>query len=599
MSTSPDTVTDGGSLEHIPELIDRDPQEAARRLREHLGGDPLDAKGYRLLAQALAAIEQRANSRGELRTFVRGADPLLNQAAAALAKKDLETAEVVLRKRLLERPAEPVALFLMGRLAHELDFDDEAEDLLWLAIELAPDFFPARFALASALDGHGRHAEVVSLMDEALTNDPGQELASFIKAAALGRAGRFDESLALYERLIATSGNNPKLWLNYGLILKTKGRSDDGLRAMRQAVEVDSHAGEAWWNLSNLKTVKFGAEDISAMTEAIEDEGLGEDDRLHIHFALGKAFEDSGDTDQAFGHYAKANQLRRIRLNHDPDDISKEVAASTRFFTREFFEKHAGQGCPAPDPIFIVGMPRSGSTLVEQILASHPAIEGTTELPDIGFLAKKLGRRHGDYFGKLSALSADAIEDLGEEYLARTRPHRVEGRIRFIDKMPNNWVHVPLIHLILPNSKIIDARRHPLATGFSNFKQHYARGQAFSYDLGWMGRYYADYVRMMAHVEEVLPGRVHRVIHERLVEDTEAEIRRMLDYLGLPFDDACLRFYETERAVRTPSSEQVRRPISREGLEAWRKFDPWLTPLKEALGPVLDAYPDAPDFQSV
>jgi len=223
-------------------------------------------------------------------------------------------------------------------------------------------------------------------------------------------------------------------------------------------------------------------------------------------------------------------------------------------------------------------------------------VEGTTELPDIGAIAKRLGRRHGDYFGKLSGLSADECRELGEEYLERTRAHRVEGRARFIDKMPNNWVHVPLIHMILPNAKIVDARRHPLACCFSNFKQHFARGQAFSYDLGWMGRYYADYVRMMAHVDDVLPGSAHRLIHEKLVDDTEAEIRSLLEYLDLPFDEACLRFYENRRAVRTPSSQQVRRPISREGMESWRAFEPWLGPLKEALGPVLDAYPEVPDF---
>ena len=596
MNSLPEPARASTPFDGVRELIDTDPDQAARQLREHLSGDPLNVDGYRLLAEALKAIERGSNASGELRTFVREVDPLLERAATALARNDLETAEVILRRRLLERPAEPMALMLMGKLAHELDFDSEAEDLLRLAVEVSPGFFPARFALASALDRRSRHTEVVEVMGDYLAADPEHELANFVQAAALGRAGRFDESIALYERQLARAADDPKLWLHYGLMLKTMGRSDDGRQAMRRAVELDASAGEAWWNLSNLKTARFDSDDVAAMTAALEDVRLGDTDRLYIEFALAKAFEDAGDAERAFAHYADANLLRRNQLSHDPDEVADDVAGSIDFFTREFFEAREGQGCLASDPIFIIGMPRSGSTLVEQILASHPAIEGTTELPDIGAIAKRLGRRHGDYYGNLAALTADDLNALGEEYLERTRPHRVEKRPRFIDKMPNNWLHVPLIQMILPNAKIIDARRHPLATGFSNFKQHFARGQAFSYDLNWMGRFYADYVRMMAHVDAVLPGRVHRLIHEDLVENTEAEVRRMLDYLGLPFDDACLRFYETERAVRTPSSEQVRRPISREGLETWRKFEAWLDPLKEALGPVLDTYPDAPDF---
>ena len=584
------------TLSDIEVISSNQPEQAAESLRKLLRGDPLNAAAYRLLAKILSEIDRRANISGELKTVVRSADPLLDRAAAALNKNDLETAEIILRRRLLERPADSQALHLMASLAHALDFDAEAEDLFNLAIETSPSSLPARFAFAAVLDRQNRNLEVVALMNEVLAMEPFHPLAKAIKASALGRAGQFDECLSLYEDLLKQMPDEPSIRLSYGLMLTTMGRSEEGRRAMRATVEQHPQSGEAWWNLSNLKTERLGPADIATMTAALASGQVTHSDRLHLHFALGKAFEDAGDAEHAFAHYAEANAIRRQELSHNPDDVTREVTANRRFFTSAFFKQRAGQGCRAADPIFIVGMPRSGSTLIEQILASHPDVEGTTELPDIGAIAKRLGRRHGDYFGKLSGLSADECRELGEEYLERTRAHRVEGRARFIDKMPNNWVHVPLIHMILPNAKIVDARRHPLACCFSNFKQHFARGQAFSYDLGWMGRYYADYVRMMAHVDDVLPGSVHRLIHEKLVDDTEAEIRSLLEYLDLPFDEACLRFYENRRAVRTPSSQQVRRPISREGMESWRAFEPWLGPLKEALGPVLDAYPEVPDF---
>jgi hypothetical protein len=270
-------------------------------------------------------------------------------------------------------------------------------------------------------------------------------------------------------------------------------------------------------------------------------------------------------------------------------------------FTREFFQARERSGSQAPDPIFIVGMPRAGSTLVEQILSSHSAVEGTAELPEIIALAKglrSLGETEttGSYIDALAATDGPALRELGERYLERTRIHRKTGRPFFIDKMPNNFLHIGLIRLALPGAKIIDARRHPLACCFSNFKQHYAKGQRFSYDLSDLGRYYRDYVELMAHFDQVLPGRIHRIFYERMVEDTEVEVRRLLDHCGLPFEEGCLRFYENERPVQTASSEQVRQPIYREGMDHWRHFDKWLDPLRVALGPVLDAYPEVPPF---
>jgi tetratricopeptide (TPR) repeat protein len=500
-----------------------------------------------------------------------------------------------LRRRLLERPDNPIALHLMAQLAIALDFETEAEELFRLVIQLAPEFTPARLALANVLNKRSRALEAVEAIDSILVREPGNSVAKSVKANLLGRVGRFDDSLKLYEELLETI-QDPKLWSSYGHVLKTVGRSDEGYRAMRQAIAISPNNGEAWWTLSNLKTLRFDAGDVAAMTAALESGSASRDDRFHLHFALGKAYEDAGDFAEAFAHYDKGNAIRAQLRTYAAATISEEVSDAIRFFTRQFFEKREGQGSSARDPIFILGMPRAGSTLIEQILASHPLVEGTMELPDISMIAKKLGRPGPEYLPTIGGLDPESLRALGDEYLQQTQVQRLTDRPYFIDKMPNNWLHVPLIHLILPKAKIIDARRHPLACGFSNFKQLYVDGHAFSYDLRMIGSFYSEYVRLMAHVDRVLPGRVHRVIHEQLVEDTEAEIRRMLDYLGLPFDPACLRFWETERAVRTPSSEQVRRPISREGIDAWRAFEPWLGPLKEALGPVLDAYPDAPAY---
>ena len=318
---------------------------------------------------------------------------------------------------------------------------------------------------------------------------------------------------------------------------------------------------------------------------------MAKEDRFHLDFALGKALEDRGQADAAFAHYAAGNALRKTELDYDADETTRLVDRLIELCDAEFFADRAGQGCDAPDPVFVLGMPRAGSTLVEQILSSHSLIEGTTELPDIPAMA----RRGGGFPANLPGLSADQLARQGAEFLERTRIQRKTERPLFIDKLPNNWMHVAYIRLILPNAKIIDARRHPLGCCFSNFKQHFARGQAFSYSLTDMGRYYRDYVRLMAHFDRVQPGAVHRVTYESMVDDTEAEVRRLLDYCGVEFEDSCLAFYNNDRAVRTPSSEQVRQPIFREGTEAWKPFAAQLGPLRDALGDVLEYYPAVPE----
>jgi hypothetical protein len=322
-------------------------------------------------------------------------------------------------------------------------------------------------------------------------------------------------------------------------------------------------------------------------------------ERLHFHFALGKALEDEGQFEESFRHYSEGNRLRRLQVRYDADEHHRRLMRSQELFSAEFLQERARAGCPAADPIFIVGLPRAGSTLLEQILASHSQVEGTLELPDITAMARRLaaGADEGEgagaganYPGVLATLTHDQWRGLGEEYLERTRIYRKRGTPFFIDKMPNNFVHLGLILLALPNAKIIDARRHPLACCWSGFKQHFALGQHFSYSLEDIGRYYRDYVALMAHFDRVAPGRVHRVIYEEMVGNTESQVRALLDYCGLPFEDNCLRFYENPRAVRTASAQQVRRPIYRDGLDQWRNFEPWLAPLQAALGPV-SAYP--------
>jgi hypothetical protein len=326
------------------------------------------------------------------------------------------------------------------------------------------------------------------------------------------------------------------------------------------------------------------------MRERLHDDGLAAEHRLHLEFALGKALEDARSYEQSFGHYARGNALRLAQTPYRAADHSARLKRARETYTREFFAQRQGWGAPEPDPIFIVGLPRAGSTLVEQILSSHSAVEGTMELPEIIALTRMLRRRAGQaagagsYHEVLAALDRDEVRGLGERYLERTRVHRKAGAPFFIDKMPNNFAHLGLIHLALPNARIVDARREAMACCFSAFKQHFAQGQNYAYSLSDLGRYYADYMELMAHFDEVLPGRVHRVQYEDMVADTEGETRRLLAYCGLPFEDGCLRFFENERPVRTASAEQVRQPIYRDGLEQWRNYEPWLGPLAAALG---------------
>jgi tetratricopeptide (TPR) repeat protein len=515
--------------------------------------------------------------------------PRLLEAAIAMNENRLEIAERLLKPHLKEDPFDVAAIRMLAELAVRIGRHRDAENLLRRAIELAPGWTAPRANLALVLGRSGRPAEAMELLDDILAEEPDWLGHWNLKAATLGRLGDFDEAIELYEDVLKRAPDQPRVWLSYGHMLKTVGRQADGIAAYRRAIAITPTLGEAWWSLANLKTVKFGDDDIAAMEQALTEPHLSDEHRLHLDFALGKAMHDAGRPRQAFEHYAKANALRLKQHPYDPNRIAKRVDRCVAVFTREAFAERPG-GCDARDPIFIVGMTRAGSTLIEQILSSHSLVEGTSELPDIPAIARKAG----SYPDGILAASADERREFGEEYLKRAGVQRRTDRPFFIDKLPNNWLFVPLIQLILPNAKIIDARRHPMSCCFSNFRQHFARGQDFTYDLADLGHYYSDYVRLMAHIDDVLPARVHRVIYEEMVDDTEAQVRSLLDYCELEFEPACLEFYKTERAVRTPSSEQVRQPIYRDATEEWRAYEPFLDPLKEALGPVLEAYPEAP-----
>ena len=570
------------------------------QLQAYLSANPQSAGGWRALGDAFTAAGDVAQADAAYARSIKAAtrDPELLQAADALVRGELAVAEPILRGRLRQAPTDVAAIRMLAELASRLGRYGDAEKLLRRALELSPSFRIARHNLALVLHRQGRSPEALEEIATLEAEEPDNAGLANLKAAALGRIGDYGDAIALYEDVLQRQPGQAKVWMSYAHALKTVGRQADAVDAYRKALAIEPGMGEVWWSLANLKRVAFTPEDREAMRKALAGQ-LSDDDRFHLEFALGKAEEDAGAFPVSFAHYARGNAIRRQMVRHDQAEIDDHVARCRELFTPGFFAQRQGWGCPADDPVFVLGMPRAGSTLIEQVLASHPAVEGTMELPDIPTLVSRLsGRKQrsepSEYPEVLARLTADEARALGEEYLERTRVQRKSDAPRFIDKMPNNWAHVGLIRLILPNARIIDARRHPLACCFSNFKQHFARGQGFSYGLEDMGHYYRRYTELMAHFDDVQPGAVHRVFYERVVDDLEGEVRRMLDFLGLPFDPACLTYYQSDRAVRTASSEQVREPIFRQGLDQWRHFEPWLDPLKQALGPALSTYPHQP-----
>ncbi|MEO8812257.1 MAG: sulfotransferase [Caulobacteraceae bacterium] len=565
--------------------------EAREALRRAVRLDPRLPHGWRALGDELhlAGDEAGADAAYARHLATSAEDPALLEAGAALVEGRLAAAEHALRPHLEAHPTDVAALRMLAEVGGRLGRYEDAEALLARCVALAPGFETARYNLATVLYRQTKAAQTLEQLEPLLARAPRNPAYRNLKCAALGLIGEYEAAIAGYEDLLSTHPAQPKAWISYGHALKTVGRTGEAVAAYRRSLALAPGLGEAWWSLANLKTLRFTPQDVSAMEAERAKAGASEEDCFHLDYALGKAREDAGHYAAAFGHYAQGAARRRESLVYDPDEATVHVRRCATVFTPAFFAERQGWGSPAPDPIFVVGLPRSGSTLIEQILASHSQVEGTMELPDIVAMAKRLGGRKriadpSAYPEVLRDLDREAVRELGEEYLARTRVHRKSGRPFFVDKMPNNFAHVGFIRLILPAARIVDARREAMACCFSCFKQHFARGQAFTYDLTDLGRYYRDYVALMAGFEAAAPGAVHRVTHEALVADPEGEIRGLLAFCGLGFEAGCLAFHANARAVRTASSEQVRRPINAEGLDRWRAFEPWLEPLRAALG---------------
>ncbi len=525
--------------------------------------------------------------------------PKTLKAADLLDRNEPEAAEALLSPYLEKHPRDAAALNLMAEIAARLGQHDRSENLLAQCLEISPDFLLARFNRARALHDLNRLPASLAELDALLASDPHNFLALDLKSVLLVLMGRHDDALQCRRQLVEDHPQDCEVWIKYGSVLRGLDERDGAISAWREALSLRPWAGAAWWALADLKNYLFSDVEIATMRAQLARGDLSSEDRVCLHFALGKAFADRREFATSFENYARANALKRGRIDYDPDTLSRHVLRCKSMLTAAFFRDREGAGCPAHDPIFILGMQRAGSTLVEQILASHSQVEATAELPDISLLAEHVGRRmtpDSGYPEGLAKLDPAAFAELGARYLESTRFRRAQDRPFFVDKMPYNFLHLGLIHLILPNAKIVDIRRHPMACCFSNFSLHFETGPLFAHRLAELGRAYVDYVALLAHFDAVLPGRIHRIFYEDLVRQPETEIRRLLDYLALPFEEPCLRFHETRRAMSSVSAEQVRRPISADAVDYWRNYEPWLGPLKAALGPVLEAYPRVPEL---
>ena len=528
-------------------------------------------------------------------------DAGLREATTALATSRFGTAETLL-KRVLERSPENVdALRMLAEAVAAREDYPEAERLLGQCLRLAPGYSRARLDLVELLDRQFRGEPMLPLLERLLTSDPGNPWYRTLQSAAYNLVGESDRALGILRALVREFPGDAHVWLQYGHTLRVAGDQGSAVEAYRKCIELKPGFGEAWFALGNLKTLRFTPEDVAAMQTQLAREELPHEDRVYFEFALGKALEDARDFATSFAHYARGNELRRVVVSHDRDRLTRFAQDTRALYTAPFFAARAGWGCPSREPIFIVGLPRAGSTLIEQILASHSLVEGTRELTNVLAFAAELGARGNDDPGKppayphsVAQLTRAQLAGLGERYLAETRPQRRLDRPHFIDKLGSNFLHLGLIHLMLPNARVIDARRSALACCFANFKQHFPIGFSVTNSLEDLGHCYREYVTLMAHFDAVLPGRIHRVRYEDLVSDLEGEMRRLLDYCGLPFEEQCLRFHETRRFVQTVSSEQVRQPLYTEAVDQWRHFEPWLGPLKDALGDLAVSAPARP-----
>ncbi|WP_293763257.1 tetratricopeptide repeat-containing sulfotransferase family protein [uncultured Paraglaciecola sp.] len=546
--------------------------------------------------QALADLyQQQANHTAakEMREQVQRLSALpieLLSVNSMLHEGKLYKAEQLCRNYLQKMPHHVEAMRLLASIGVKMHVLDDAEFLLESCVEFYPNNTVVRFDYADVLYKRQKFAESLEQAEKLHNEDPTNLAFSMIMANCHVGAGNIEAALSIYNKVLQQTPDNPNVLLMLAHALKAVDKVDEAIAAYQKAYKSKPDFGDAFWSLANLKTYRFSDAEINMMQHRQTDEKTALVDRFHFCFALGKAFEDKKDYAVSMEYYQLGNSLKKQQSRYKSEHIDEEFQTQTDTCTSSLFALKKGSGNTAADPIFIVGLPRAGSTLLEQILSSHSQVDGTMELPNIASIVNKLnGRQRVDeehrYPGNLHELSPELLAKIGEEYINSTQIYR-QNAPYFIDKMPNNFRHIGLIHLILPNAKIIDARRHPMACCFSGFKQLFAEGQEFTYGQEEIGRYYKGYTKLMAHWEEVLPGRVLRVQYEDVVDDLDTQVKRILDYCGLPFEDACLEFHKTVRAVKTPSSEQVRQPIYKTGLEQWKNFEPYLGALKKALSPL-------------
>jgi tetratricopeptide (TPR) repeat protein len=524
--------------------------------------------------------------------------PRLREAVALVEARKFGAAAAILQEFRKAHARSAEALLMLAEIAEEEGRLGDAVALFAECVALAPDFNLARHGYARALLDAKRPDAALAEARELLRRNPEQPLFLQIEAMALEYLQNHAAAAEVWRRLIEAWPDQAELWTHYARVLRGMGAREDCIAAYRKALACTPSYGLAWQGLADLKTFRFTGADVEQMERQLARADLPAPDRIALLFALGKAYADIERYDKSFASYARGNALEHLGRAYDASALTAHVARCKRLFTAGFFDARAEFGCAVTDPVFIVGMPRAGSTLVEQIIASHSQIEGTTELPIVARMAHELAKQHGAQFYSdlLATLDGAAVKRAGEAYLEAARPHRRHGKAFFTDKMGGNFFHIGLIHLMLPNARIVDVRRHPLACGVSNFVQMFANEMKNASRLSDIGQHYRDYVELMAHFERARPGKVLRVFYEDLVLNPETEIRRLLAFLGVPFEAACLAFHETKRVLTTASSEQVRQPLHRDALEYWRNYEPWLGPLKVALGPVLDAWPAVPAF---
>lgn len=503
-------------------------------------------------------------------------------------------AEALCKQYLQKTPKDTEAMRLLADIALRLGAMDEAEFLLESAIEFSPSNAQLQIDYITVLRRRQKFEASMKATQELVNTDPENPQYQSICAVARLQMGNYEEAVALFDRVIEKLPTDPVSYVSRGHALKTWGKNSEAVHSYKEAIMKNAHCCEAYYALSNLKTYRFDDGELAAMHAVEKSELLTLADEVNLSFTLGKAYEDRQNWQQSFDYYEKGNRIKKQQSGYSAEKMSEELSAQQNFFTNDVANRLGQSGCKDPSPIFIVGLPRAGSTLLEQILSSHSLVDGTLELPNILTMAQKLRRKgknsSSDYPDVLAMLTSEELYALGQRYIDETKIHR-SGAPFFIDKMPNNFRHLGLIKSILPNAKIIDARRHPVACCFSGFKQLFAEGQEFSYSLDDIAQYYNDYVKLMDHWDSVMPGAILRVHYEQVTEDLELQVRRILGYCNLPFEEACLDFYKARRAVRTASSEQVRQPIYKSGVDQWRNFETQLASLVDRLSVTTAGYP--------